>query len=291
MDNYTELKVHYDTWVPGGFGTADDVRITDNFCQITDLKYGKGVQVYAENNEQLMTYALGVYQEFNFLYEFDRIILAISQPRLDHIDEWEISLTALLAWAKDTLEPGAKLALQPNAPLAAGKHCKFCKIRETCKVRSEHALAEVLDDFEDLDHLEGAELLNPATLTNDHMAAILDQLSAIKSWCGDIETRALGELQQGHQVGDWKVVEGRSSRKWTDETTAEAALRGSKLKVAEIFVKKLITAPAAEKLLGKGHPIMKNYVVKPKGKPVLAPGSDKRRPYEITAEEEFGEAE
>lgn len=286
-DAFYEMRVSFSTWVPDGFGTADDIRVADGVCRVTDLKFGTGVQVYAKDNPQLKLYALGVFQELQYLYDFERFVLAIHQPRLDHVDEWEIDLPALLAWAQDVAKPAAKMALEPGAPLAAGEHCRFCLARQTCTVRAQANLAEVLSDFEDLDDVKHSELLDPLTLTNDQMAHILARLDDIKRWCSDVETRAVAEILDGHPVGDWKLVEGRSNRKWKDESQAEQALRGSKLKVADIFVKKLISPTQAEKLLGKKHPIMIHQVVKPRGAPKLAPGNDPRRPYEVTAEDEF----
>ena len=286
-ESFSEMRVSYDNWIPGGFGTADDIRIEDNICRVTDLKYGKGVQVFAEDNPQNMLYALGVVQELDYLYDFDRFILTIHQPRLNHVDEWEISLDALVQWAEEVAAPAAALALKPGAPFKAGDWCKFCKARTTCKTRAKAVLETVLDEFEDLDHIEDSEVLESATLTNDQMAHVLPKVAMIKAWVTDLEDRAVSELLAGHQVGDFKLVEGRSSRVWANEAIAEVALRESKLEEDQIFVKKLITAPAAEKILGKTHPVMLQHVIKPRGKPTLVAGSDKRKPYEAVSANEF----
>ena len=284
---FYEVRVNFDAWVPGGFGAADDIRIRDGLCRVTDLKYGQGIKVYAEDNTQGLLYALGVFQEFGHLYDIEEFEIVIHQPRLNHVDEWTISITDLLEWADNVAKPGAELALTAGAPFKAGKHCTFCKVRHTCKARAEQVLEKTIKDFDNLDELEGAELLDPTTLTNEQIGDILPMISALKSWCSDIEKKALSELGQGHKVSDWKLVAGRSSRSWKDTDAAEAALRGSKLKVAQIFTKKLVTPPQAEKLLGKKHPIIISQVHKSAGKPTLAPGSDKRKPLEINPEDEF----
>lgn len=135
---YYEEMVHYERWVPGGFGTGDDFRIKDGLCTITDLKHGTGVRVFAKDNSQLKLYALGTYSTFSWLFDFEMFRLKICQPRLKHFEEFEISLTTLLTWAGDVVRPAAKLAMTPGAPIVAGSWCKFCKLRDTCQVRSDY---------------------------------------------------------------------------------------------------------------------------------------------------------
>lgn len=137
-DAYYETMVHYDEWVPGGFGTADDIRLSDGLCIVTDLKFGTGVQVYAHDNTQMKLYALGAFATYGWLYEFDKIVLRVCQPRLKHFEEYETTLGKLMQWAYDEVRPAARRALQPGAPFKAGNWCKFCKIKDSCVVRSEY---------------------------------------------------------------------------------------------------------------------------------------------------------
>ena len=139
-DAYFEKMVHYEHWVPGGFGTGDDFRVRDGWCTITDLKHGTGVKVFAKDNSQLKLYALGTYATMNWLYDFDRFILRICQPRLRHFEEFEITLGHLSQWAYDVARPAAKLALTPGAPIVAGPWCKFCKIKDSCQVRADYKM-------------------------------------------------------------------------------------------------------------------------------------------------------
>lgn len=133
---FFEQRVSYEPWVPGGFGTLDDGRLTDGVCRVTDFKHGKGVRVYAVNNTQLMLYALGLYHRYGHLYDFERFILAVVQPRMnEHFDEWAISLRDLLHWAEHEAKPIAAIALQPNAPFKSGEWCQFCPIKRTCSTR------------------------------------------------------------------------------------------------------------------------------------------------------------
>ena len=273
---YVEERVHYDAFIPGGFGTSDDIRIDNEDCYITDLKYGKGVPEHAENNTQGMFYALGVFQDFGHLYDFKRFHIAIHQPRLESVSSWTISVEDLLIWVRDVAIPAYESAMGPNPPFVAGDHCQFCPLKQSCKTRADAMQAEYLNDLD-----------GPEEMTGEELAEISDRLSAIRAWCNDIEAHALSEVQKGHQVGDWKLVEGRSNRTWKNAEEAEKALRGTKLKVKEIFVKKMISPKQAEDLLGKDHPLMKEQVRKPPGRPVLVPGSDSRPPLQVNAEDEF----
>jgi hypothetical protein len=137
-DPFYEIRVAYDEYVPGGFGTADDIRLQDYVACLTDLKFGTGHKVYARNNSQLMLYALGVYLKYRWAYVFADFELRIAQPRLDHWDTWRITLQELLQWAGDVAAPAARRALSPGAPFRAGPWCQFCKLRDTCSVRAEY---------------------------------------------------------------------------------------------------------------------------------------------------------
>lgn len=273
-----EERVHFTAWVPDGWGTADDIRIVEDeaLVRLTDLKYGKGVQVFAKNNTQLKLYALGVYQEFGHLYDMKRFILCIHQPRLHHVDETEITIEELLLWARDYVKPAAEEALSGEGTFKAGKWCRFCRGRDNCEER----VSEYTSDFEDLDPV--------GTLPTYELARILPRIPEIKKMCADIEARALSLLQAGEQVGDYKLVAGRSSRSWKDADEAEAALRKvSKLKVKDILIAKLISPAQAEKKIGKDHSIMKEHVLKSQGKPVMVPGDDPRKPLQADANDEF----
>ena len=135
-----EEMVHYDELVEGGFGTLDGGKLEDGRCTITDLKHGTGVKVFARDNSQLKLYALGTAMKFKWLFEFDRFVLRICQPRLRHFEEYETSLGALMQWGYDVVRPGAKLALTPGAPIVAGPWCKFCKIKDSCQTRAAYKM-------------------------------------------------------------------------------------------------------------------------------------------------------
>lgn len=273
-----EERVHYTAWVPDGWGTADDIRIVEEerLARLTDLKYGKGVQEFAKNNTQLKLYALGVYQDFGHLYDFDNFIITIHQPRLDHVDTVELTVEELLLWARDYVKPAAEEALSGEGTFKAGDWCRFCRGKNTCEARAD----QYVDDFEDLEGVDEMPIYK--------LVELLPKLPELRRLCDDLEARALSLLQAGEQVGDYKLVAGRSSRRWKDAEKAEAALRKvSKLKVKDILPSKLISPAAAEKKIGKDHPIMKEQVLKSPGKPVMVPGEDPRAPLQADAEDEF----
>jgi len=277
---FFEERVHYTAWVENGWGTADDIRITNDVCYVTDLKYGKGVQKFAKGNEQLMLYALGVFQDYGYLYDFKEMVIAIHQPRLDHIDTHRIPVKDLLLWARDEVKPKAEIAITGDgAEFVAGEHCRFCPGRDSCEARNEQMANAYIEDFEDG---------SGGDVPNYKLAEWLEKIPAIRQWCADIEARALSELQKGNPVGDYKLVAGRSSRSWADEAEAEKALR-KKLKVKEIFPTKMISPSQAEKLLGKNNQVLEGLVKRSQGKPTMVPGDDPRSAYQVDAADDFSD--
>lgn len=271
-----EQRVDYSPWVPDGFGTSDAVVIEGSTVNIIDLKYGKGVKVDADNNSQAMLYALGAMNEYEFIFDdIDTFNLVIVQPRLDHISEWTVTREQLLAFGEEA-KAKAELTQQQDAPFTPGeKQCKFCKASATCRALAAKNLEIAAEEFQDV--VVPITVKSPDKLTNDEIAVLLPQLAGLTNWVKSLEAHALALLEVGQDIPGYKLVAGRSIRKWSSDESAEAALRScSKLKVADIFTKKLVSPTQAEKLLGKGHPILKEHCIKPDGKPAIAPESDKR---------------
>lgn len=286
-----EVRVSYNEWVPNAFGTMDDARLTDGLARVTDLKYGKGVLVEAHDNSQLKLYALGLYHDYRHLYDFKDFILTISQPRLDHLDRFEIKLPELLAWAEDVVKPTAALAMQPGAPIKPGDWCVFCPARRTCRARADFLTKNALRDFQNIE---------APLLSNEEIGAMLPHVANAKKFLNDLEAHALSELAKGHpvphpdkRVGDWKIVEGRSTRGWKDNDEQTAGLLCLEFEVSnvdEFFAPRKLKSPAqVEKIVGKGK--IDDFVHKPQGKPKLAPGNDKRPTLVISAESEFNSIE
>ncbi len=273
-----EQRLDFSHVVPSGFGTGDCVIITEPVLHIIDLKYGQGVMVDAENNPQLMLYALGALNAFGLLYDIDEAAVTIYQPRRANISTWHVSVTELEAWAAEVVKPTAILAASGDGEFASGEWCRFCKLAPTCRTRAEANLAIARHEF-----------APPAELTDDEIATVLAQLPQLKAWAADVEAYALSlAVNQGKRWSGFKLVAGRSIRKYSDESAvAKAAEAGG---VSDIWDRKIKTITALEKQLGKKRftELLGDLVVKPAGKPALVPESDKRPALEIqSAANEF----
>lgn len=275
-----ELKVSLADRVEGCFGTADMVVVDDRKIHIIDLKLGKGVMVDAEKNVQLMIYGLGVFDMLGFLYEIETVELTIVQPRIGHFSTWEISAEELLSWGKEVFEPGAAKALSGEGEFMAGDHCRFCKARFTCRARAEEYLK-----------LAQMEFAEPALMSDEEIAEVLSKADALKKWAEEIYAYAQNEAVVNHK--EWpgfKLVLGRSNRKYTDETdVAEAAKKAG---YTDIYKQSLIGITEMERLMGKKkfNEILGSFVYKPEGKVTLVPDSDKREAVKTaTAEADFKE--
>ena len=272
-----EQRVDFSAFVPDGFGTADTLIISGTTVCIVDYKYGKGIEVSADHNPQMMCYALGCIQMFDGLYDIEEVRMVIFQPRLANISEFSISKADLLAWAQDTLVPAAKLAHKGEGEFCAGAHCQFCKIKATCRKRAEYNLELAQYDFE-----------MPPTLEDSEVEAVLAKADTLAAWVSDIKDYALQRAIQGKQWTDWKLVEGRSNRKYTDEAAVAKTVKEAGF---EPYEQKLLGITAMTGLLGKSkfEELLGSLVIKPQGKPTLAPMSDKR-PVMNTAAEDFKES-
>ena len=266
-----EQTLDFSKWVEHGFGTGDAVLVADGLLHIIDLKYGVGIVVEADHNSQMMCYALGALDTFGDLYEIDRIRMTIFQPRRENVDTWEIGKDELLRWADEVLAPTAKLAYDGEGEFHAGEHCQFCKIKATCRKRSEYAMELAKYDFADAPTLDDAEI-----------AAILPQIDTLVSWAEDVKTFALQQALAGERFPGWKLVEGRSNRKYTDEATVAAVVTKAGY---DPYEKKLLGVTAMTKQLGKKKfdELLSGLVIKPQGKPVLAPETDKRPEFNTAA--------
>lgn len=274
-----EQRLDFSRWVENGFGTGDCVIVADEVLQIIDYKHGLGVLVSAGDDEhggnsQMMCYALGALDAFGDLYDINQIKMTIFQPRRDNISTYTISKEKLLKWADEVLAPTAQLAYTGKGEFKAGDHCQFCKVKATCRKRAEYNLELAKYDFE-----------MPATLDNIEIAAILAKVDEMISWGNDIKEFALQQAQSGVHFDGWKIVEGRSNRKFTDETAAASKVKGAGY---DPYEKKLLGITAMSTMLGKKkfEKLLGELVYKPPGKPTLVPESDKR-PAMNTAIDDF----
>jgi len=263
-----EQKLDFSDWVPEGFGTGDVVIISDGVLEIIDLKYGKGVPVAAEDNAQMRLYALGALATFDSLYDIKIIRMTIVQPRLDSVSSDEITAEMLYWWADTELIKRAQLAWEGKGEFQAGEHCQFCRARFNCRARAEANLELAKMDFR-----------KPELLTDEEIGEVLKQADELKAWVSDVFDYALVQARDhGKKFKGWKLVEGRSVRKYADEEAVAKTLLEAGYKEEQIYEKKLWGITAMEKLLGKTKfgELLKGLVVKPAGKPTLVPESDKR---------------
>lgn len=273
-----EQRLDYSRWVESGFGTGDCVIVTDGTLSVIDFKYGKGLLVEAEKNPQMMCYALGALELFDALYDIDTVNMTIFQPRRENLSTYTVSRDELLRWADGVLAPTAKLAYAGEGELKAGEHCQFCKAKATCRKRAEYNLELAKYDFEMPAHLEDAEI-----------EAVLAKADELAAWVADVKDYALQAALSGKQWNGWKLVEGRSSRKYVnDEAVAQAVMDAG----YDPYEKKLLGITAMTAALGRkafAEVIeSKGLIEKPQGKPTLVPMSDKR-PALNTAKNDFDE--
>ena len=277
-----EQCVDISQWVPGCGGTADCIILSDGTAEVIDFKYGLGVLVSAESEEfggnpQLMCYCLGVLDMFDGIYDISTVKMAIYQPRRDNVSIYAMSKEDLLRWAVEVLAPKAKLALEGKGEFKAGDHCRFCKAKATCRKRAEYNLEAAKYDFEMPSQLEDYEI--------DAILMIADRLT---EWANDVKEYALGEALMGTDYEHFKVVEGRSNRRYTsDDEVARAIIAAG----YDPFEKKLLGITAMTSLLGKNkfEDLLGGLTCKPQGKPALVSKADKRPAMKNTAENDFKE--
>lgn len=274
-----EQHVKMTYWVPECFGTCDCLLIGDGVLHVIDFKYGAGVPVSPEENTQMMLYALGAWDLFSATDDIQTVRMSIVQPRIQSEPEtWEIPENNLIRWAEDFLKPMAKLAWEGKGELNPGeKQCRWCKAKPQCRAWKEKY--GPLADF--VCHTDpGAN--DPRLLTPDEIGAWLVEAQGIADYVKSLQEYAQQQLQCGTAIPGWKLVEGRSVRRFTDQDAAFKAIEASGIQEAMLYERSPISLTAAEKLLGKKHfaEVCGGYVEKPKGKPTLAPESDKRPAYD-----------
>lgn len=271
-----EQRLDFSQYVPDGFGTGDCLIIADDTLHIIDFKYGLGVLIEAENNPQMMLYALGALSVYDTIYDIKNVSMTIFQPRRENISTWTITVEELLDWAENELKPKAELAANGEGEFCAGEWCTFCRAKVKCRARAEACLKLAKYDFR-----------LPPELDDMEIEVILESLDRLTSWANDIKEYALNAALQGRQWEKFKLVEGRSVRKYTDEEKVAEAVKSAGY---DPYERKILSVTAMTKLLGKSkfEKVLNGLIHKPQGKPTLVPLSDKRPPMN-TAQTDFKE--
>jgi len=274
-----EQKVDFSQYVPGGFGTADCILISNDTLHVIDFKYGKGVPVSVENNAQLLLYALGSYLAYEMIYPIEHIKMSIVQPRLNDIDTWKCNLDYLLAFAKIAQEK-AVMALNGDGDFNNGEHCRFCKAKAICKARANANLELAKYEFKAADQL-----------TLEEIGQILEKAKDLDKWVKEIEKYALSESLKGNNIPGWKAVNGKGSRSFKNTDDAIKVLKENGIAEELLYERKYLTLAQIEKVIGKKdfNNLVGDLIVMNVGKPTLVEASDKREAItnKIKAEDEF----
>ena len=271
-----EQRVDFSRYVPEGFGTADCIIIADETLNIVDYKHGKGVEVSAEDNPQMKLYALGALELFDCLYDISKVQMTIFQPRLSNVSVFVMDKADLLNWANDELTAKAELAFEGKGELCCGEWCKFCKAKSNCKERARVNMEMAQYEFR-----------KSSLLTDEEVVKILSRIDELTSWASDVKNFALEQAVRGKQWPGWKVVEGRSNRKYTDEGAVAQVVKNAGYNP---YDEKIMGITNMTKMLGKEkfNELLGDFVERPQGKPTLVTEDD-NRPEMNTAKEDFKE--
>lgn len=271
-----EQRVDFSRWVAEGFGTADCIVIADGVLKICDYKHGRGVEVSATENPQMMCYALGALELFDAIYDIDTVSMTIFQPRRENVSTYDLTKEELYRWADEVLKPAADLAFAGDGNFLCGEWCGFCKAKHDCRARAEANM-----------ELARYEFKLPPLLTDEEIEDVLARVDDLVSWASDIKEYALQQAISGKAWSGWKLVEGRSNRKYTNEDAVITAVSQAGF---DPYERKVLGITAMQKMLGKTRfeELLSAYIEKPQGKPTLVPESDKR-PAMNTAKNDFME--
>ena len=276
---FIEQRLDFSCYVPEGFGTGDCLIVSKGRLHIIDLKYGMGLLVDSEENPQMKLYALAALTQYEEQYQIKKVKLTIFQPRRENVSTWETSVAKLKKWATKDLVPKAQRAFKGEGEYCPGEWCIFCKAAVKCRARAEDKL-----------RLAQSEFKMPPLLTDAEIEDVLAKLPDIKKWADEIQEYALAKALAGKEWAGFKLVEGRSVRKFTDERAVVKAANAAGYH--DIYKQTLISLTEMEKLMGKAEfsKVLGALVTKPQGNPTLVPDTDKRQAITVSnPKNEFSE--
>lgn len=293
-DLFVEQRLEFSEYVgvPNQFGTSDAVILTSDEIQVHDLKYGKGVRVDAEDNEQLMLYALGALATFGMVGDFKRVRCVIHQVRLDHLSEWDCSVEELLAFAARAKDSALRAMYLTEIQSVGGqlsgvelnpgdKQCRFCKAKATCPALSGEVSRIVYGDPSSLGNPHDTAKPQGIPKSVSLLGTYRDRVELVMSWAKAVIAQTDTELDAGNEVPGWKRVTGKKgNRAWEDKVAAEKAMKAMRLKHEEMFDYSLITPTQAEKKLAKEYPRawpkLSELITQSPGGPITVPADDPR---------------
>ena len=272
-----EVRLDFSSFIPESFGTSDSIIIADNTMEVIDFKYGKGIEVSAVENPQMMIYAMGAYNEFSDEYKIKKVRMTIVQPRISNLSEFDITCVKLKLWCRKIMKI-AKMAFNGEGEQTPGDWCRFCKVKGQCRGLAKKSI-------ETATRFESHMLIKADEMAHD----VLPYLSTIRTWLEAVESFALKQALEGVEYDGYKVVAGRSIRKVTNPDAVMATLDEQGFRADDYLrPSELRSLSELERLVGKKRfaELCGAFVEKPQGKPTLVTIDDKREPYN-TAEADF----
>ena len=259
---YVEQRVDLRRFIPESMGTSDCVVVGGDEIVIVDYKYG--MHPVPASSLQLRIYALGACEMFSALYDFSSVRMVVYQPRIGNVDTCSMTVDELYAWASGELRERAEEAFHGKGLYSVGEWCRNCRARRQCRYLAEKQLEIAKFEFAD-----------PPLLTDGEISEVLSRVDGLIAWANGVREYALSAALSGRKLAGWKVVEGRSVRKFTDDDAVCARVTAAGF---DPYEKKMLGVTALEKLLGRKDfkNLLSDLVVRQTGKPALAPESDKR---------------
>ena len=259
---FVEQRVDLRRFIPESMGTSDCVVVGQDELCIVDYKYG--MHPVPASSLQLRIYALGACEMFSALYDFSSVRMVVYQPRIGNVDECRMTVKDLYSWAAGELRERAQAAFAGKGSFRVGEWCRNCRARRQCRELAAHQLEIAKYDFSD-----------PPLLTDAEISEVLSRVDDLVAWANAVREYALSAALEGRKIAGWKVVEGRSARKFADDDAVCARVSAAGF---DPYEKKMLGVTALEKLLGRKdfRNLLADLVVRQAGKPVLVPESDKR---------------
>ena len=271
--------------VPNSFGTSDATVLDGDTLIVVDYKYGMGVRVDAEHNEQLQLYALGALHQFELVADIVHVMMVIHQPRLNHVSEWVVKVEDLKRFGEEAKVKAQAIRSGEVTYEPGEKQCRFCRAKATCPALREEVLSTVAADASDFEDLTAENML---VAGNDNaLAHMMDKVGLIEDWCKAVRAEVERKLFDGQDVPGYKLVEGRKgARKWADEGAVLSAMKSFRLKKEDIYDFSLISPTKAEKVF-KDNPSrwgkLEKLTTRSDGKPSVAPATDRRPALAVSA--------